>query len=409
MRNLPNFTVLEGGQKLDIEKAERHFISAYVTDTRLMGVLAVYAHWHLHATEEQAAENSAVWGDLHQFFYIDCEETGLETYYEVRTSDSEEVEDMEQTLIGGLGASRLDLGEEELRRLLCHYKAFNEARGLPLPPEASRFRFLFTPNMTPGPGQITELMKKLCPPIVSDEQLINYFLMRCFGRDHEGASWLAQSGVDVTLYDRYIRASFCRNIIDLKTTGEDGTSVYLCDSLVEEDGHYDQIISRVETKDRRITGLEHCSTRRISDGEAALMLKKSEYITVYDILLSEEELEDNLGEFSIGFHTTMSHCENGRLFMAFRPNNAHVDSREFLLSNDVRGIYFLSDCGQLILAAYRLEDIRFLERQVYRSVLAPYLLATARLEFREPVLYEFMHSDIDTFESYLEMIRLDED
>ena len=402
------FRILDGGQCLDIDRVDRHFISAYVTDTRLMGVLAVYAHWHLDSLETiDAEEQAAAWGDLHQFFYIDCEESGLETCQTIRVSDPEEVEDTEQALIGGLGASKIDLEERELRQLLTYWYQFDLDHGLPLPQPASDYRFLISEGMFPDEAQRNALMAKICPEIVSDHQLINYFLVRCFGRDHEGAAWLAEDTVPVDLYDHYRCATFCRNVIDQKRALGESSGEYLCESLVESDGSYDLIVSRVVTSDLRIVSLEHCSRLPVSDAEAAMILKKSEFVTVYDIRLTKGEIENNLGEFSIGFHATMSQCENGRLFMAFRPNNDYVDSRVFLLSNDVKGIYFLSDHGQLITAAYSLQDIKTLERTVRTSILAPYLIPSAKFEFKEPVLYEFIHSDIDYFETFLEMLGED--
>lgn len=61
-------------------------------------------------------------------------------------------------------------------------------------------------------------------------------------------------------------------------------------------------------------------------------------------------MENNIGELTINFNTIMSEQENGRLFMAFKKNNDHVNSRVFRLSNDVKGIYYLTDFGQLIVA-----------------------------------------------------------
>lgn len=403
-----SFRILDGGQSLDIEQVDRHFISAYVTDTRLMGVLAVYAHWHLDSLGTiDPGRQAAAWGDLHQFFYIDCEESGLETCQTIRVSDAREVEDAEQALIGGLGASRIDLDETELRQLISFWYDFDVRRGIPVPEPVSDYRFLVSDEMIPDARQRRALMAKICPEIVSDHQLINYFLMRCFGRDHEGAAWLAEDTVPVDLYDRYQCATFCRNVIDPVRT-DVASGVYLCESLVEADGHYDTVISRVVTKDLRVSALEYCSHMSVSETEAAMILKKSEFVTVYDIRLTPDQIESNIGEFSIGFHATMSRCENGRLFMSFRPNNDYVNERIFLLSNDVRGIYFVTDHGQLITAAYSREGIRELEQTVRRSILAPYLLPVARFEFKEPVLYEFMHSDIDYFETFLEMLGEDD-
>ena len=59
------FKVLQGGLSSDTSQLKKTFISAYVTDTRLMGVLAVYARW--------AVGDDLAMPELHQFFYIDCE------------------------------------------------------------------------------------------------------------------------------------------------------------------------------------------------------------------------------------------------------------------------------------------------------------------------------------------------
>ena len=80
--NKPVFTVIEGGLLTAYNDRKKHFVSAYVTDTRLMGVLAIYAHWRTDGADEDF--------DLHQFFYIDCEEMGLETYKSVIGSDRNE-------------------------------------------------------------------------------------------------------------------------------------------------------------------------------------------------------------------------------------------------------------------------------------------------------------------------------
>ena len=101
----------------------------------------------------------------------------------------------------------------------------------------------------------------------------------------------------------------------------------------------------------------------------------------------------------------MSSHENGRLFMAFKHNNDHVNSRIFRLSNDVKGIYFLTNYGQLIVAAYNLSDIRYLENKLKTSPLAPFLIVTAKYEFKEPVLFEFMQSDFEDFEDFLSFIK----
>lgn len=393
----PKLTVIEGGLAASIDKRTKYFISAYVTNTRLMGVLAVHAHWKIPETFENS--------DFHQFFYIDCEEMGLETYKSILNGDPSEIEMMEQALIGGLGADKIEITERQLRGLLTAYKEFNMQHELPLPENYCEYEFILEPETLLTPEESELLMKQICGKLTSDYQIINYFLMRCFGRDTVGAAYLAEGNVPLNIYHNYKQATFCKNVIDKDKTYSDGAVSYLCESLIETNNNYETVISKVIVKDLKVIGFEHCSGFAVSAAEAAMMLAKPEFVTVYEVLLSDEDMEDNIGELTVTLNTIMSVHENGRLFMAFKSNNAHVDNRIFRLSNDVKGIYFLTDFGQLIIAAYSLPGIYQLEKKLSNSPLAPFLMPTAKYEFKEPVLFEFINSDFEDFDDFLDVIK----
>ena len=395
----PKLTVIEGGLAASIDKRPKYFLSAYVTDTRLMGVLAVHACWKIPYGDELS--------DFHQFFYIDCEEMGLETYKSFLDSDPSEIEMAEQALVGGLGASKIELSERQLMGLLTEYRLFNENHKLPLPEKYEEYRFLIEPETILTPEESHILMKLICGEIRSDYQTINYFLMRCFGRDYTGAAYLSEGKFPLDLYDNYRQATFCKNVIDKDASYVDGATAYMCESLIEMNSCYETVISRVVVRDLKIVDFEHCSGFAVSSAEAAMMLSKPEFVTVYEVLLSEQDMDENIGELTITLNTVMSVHDNGRLFMAFKPSNSHVDSRIFRLSNDVRGIYFLTDYGQLIMASYSLIEIQTLERKLAACPLAPFLMATAKYEFKEPVLFEFINSDFEDFEDFLEAIKDD--
>ena len=395
----PKLTVIEGGLAASIDKRPKYFLSAYVTDTRLMGVLAVHACWKIPYGDELS--------DFHQFFYIDCEEMRLETYKSFLDSDPSEIEMAEQALVGGLGASKIEISERQLMGLLTEYRLFNENHKLPLPEKYEEYRFLIEPETILTPEESHILMKLICGEIRSDYQTINYFLMRCFGRDYTGAAYLSEGKFPLDLYDNYRQATFCKNVIDKDASYVDGATAYMCESLIEMNNCYETVISRVVVRDLKIVDFEHCSGFAVSSAEAAMMLSKPEFVTVYEVLLSEQDMDENIGELTITLNTVMSVHDNGRLFMAFKPSNSHVDSRIFRLSNDVRGIYFLTDYGQLIMAAYSLIEIQTLERKLAACPLAPFLMATAKYEFKEPVLFEFINSDFEDFEDFLEAIKDD--
>ncbi|MGN0701678.1 MAG: hypothetical protein ACI4KL_00630 [Lentihominibacter sp.] len=395
---------MQGGLSSDISQLNKTFISAYVTDTRLMGVLAVYARWAV-------GEDSSV-PELHQFFYIDCEEAGLETYRSFRGDFGPEAAMAEQSLVGGLGAGKVPLSEKELKCLLTCWMYFNRKRELPLPPGFAQYSFVFN-RRPPTSKQLAALMGKICCPITEDYQVVNYFLMRCFGRDYGAAAFLtdSHSGDDgrlqedfpLDIYDGYVKATFCRNVIDLDRRFSDGAVSYLCESLVEMEGKYDILVSKVVVRNLKVIGFEHCSGYSISSVEAAMILKKPELTNVFEINLSSEEIDDNLGEFTVGLNTVMTRHSNGRMFMAFKKTNDHVNERVFLLSNDVRGVYYLTDYGQLIVMAYNENDLRMLTSRLAASPLAPYLLYSSGYEFLEPVLFEFVNSGFEDFDDFVEM------
>ena len=191
----PKLTVIEGGIPYLIKTKQKLLVSAYVTNTRLMGVLALYAHWRISGTDEML--------DFHQFFYIDCEESGLETYTGILGSDHSEIDATEQALVGGLGAEKIEISYPQLSGILTFYRMFNEAHGLPLPKGYREYSFLLEPGTILSPDEHTDVMRLICGEITSDYQAVNYFLMRCFGQDHRAAAFLAAGDFDLDIYAGY--------------------------------------------------------------------------------------------------------------------------------------------------------------------------------------------------------------
>ena len=371
------FTLIQGGLNSSIPDSKKRFVSAYVTNTRLMGVLALYAHWAV-----------ADGGDIHQFFYIDCEEAGLETCTVFRGEWNFDMQMAEQSLVGGLGADKIPLTAKTFRWLINYWKDFNESKGLPLPPNKDAYSFIFekAPKLTHG--EEASLMQNICGEITSDFQVVNYFLMRCFGQDEGGAAYLAEDRVPLDIFSNYTKATFCKNTIDPGSRPHE----YICESLVEMGGQYETIITKIRIRKLKVARFEYCSKSPVTSTEAALMLRKTEFATVYELLMDDDEIDDNLGEFVLNMNTVMTTHPNGRLFMAFKP----------MLSNDVKGVYFLTNYGQLIACAYDRESIIALERELASSPLRSYLMMTGQYELLDPVLFEFINSDYVDFQSFID-------
>ena len=134
-----------------------------------------------------------------------------------------------------------------------------------------------------------------------------------------------------------------------------------------------------------------------------MLLNRPEFITVYEILTDPDDFDDLF--LPLTKDAMMTSHENGRLFLEFRDDNNHVDQIIFRLNEDISGLFFVSDFGQLLLAAYTLEEIRALEKVLQKSPLHSSLLPTAKYEFKEPVLYEFIQSDFEDFTDFLDSLK----
>lgn len=384
--------LIEGGL-LPKEKCERIFISAYVTDTRLMGVLGMYVHWGLKDCYEAQ--------ELHQFFYFDAEDYGLEAYQGLWGGDIHEIQLIEQSMINPLGGKKIDISQKEAAFLLKEYINFNKKRNLPMPSPVGEYKQLLDSFRPLSEEEKSLLDRKLYTGIHSEYQLIHYFLMRCFSKDREGALQLCHPDVPLDIYDDFPAATFCKNIIDEK----DGW--FLAESLIEFNNRYTLTVSRIKVEDMKVSRFRRISSFPVTAAEAGLMLSRPEFITVYEIMESPDILGEESLEFQ--FNTAVTLHDNGKLFLAFNDNNDHVDKRIFRLSEDVFGLYYITDTGQFLVASYDIKSIKALEKDLLSSSFGRYLLPIAKYEFKEPVLYDFIQSGYEYFEDFLDDIQGDED
>lgn len=414
------FTVISGGLSESAATSKKRFISSYVTDTRLMGVIGVYIHWEL--------TDNTTYTDLHQFFYFDAEEYGFDTYKSVLTGNDEEtaeslteLKDVENTLLGGLGGKQVNLSEQEARYLVQEYVALNQRMGIELPEGYDEYKFLLRPEVKLERTEEYVLMSKQCPILNSPYQVINYFLMRCFARDFGAARFLTKNYVRTNIFPEHKAATLYKNSIDPAEDAENGSNTdyystdddadfgtfrthtaYLCESLIEYDDQYFIVVTQVTLDQLRIVKFEKISSFRITPAEAAMMLTRDEYITVFDVV--EDAPVFNHNSTSLAARSMVTLHDRGALFMVFHPHNNHVNQPIFRLNEDVLGIYYVSDSGQIILAAYNNEGIRAMEADFIRSGYIKYAILVAKYQFKDPVLYDFITSEFDDFEDFVAAI-----
>lgn len=388
--------VLPGGKSENLF-AEYRFIDGQITDTRLMGVLGMHLHWEL---PYPAAEPH-----LHQYYYYDVEELGLETYRTYEGDDPVAVELACKNLFGGLGAKMKPLSEREGRYLASEFISETRRRKLPLPDEAVDLEFITKMPVLLSSEEQEELVSKICTEIHSEYQLIHYYLMRVFGMDLKGAGYLCAPGFRAGAGPQFFlteHSTFLRNTIE-EYTDETGRFSYLCESLVETESKHWIVVSELEVRQGRIASARRKSAFEISLYEASMMLSRWEYVTVYEILQDPDDFDLEFTNYTLGSMRT-EHT-NGEMFMEFKKDNSHVDQRVFNLSDDINCLYYVTDFGQMIMAAYSQETIALMEDRLHGSPLSSAVFPTARYQFQEPVLYEFAQSDFEDFEEFLKTLK----
>jgi hypothetical protein len=154
----------------------------------------------------------------------------------------------------------------------------------------------------------------------------------------------------------------------------------------------------------KVVKYEKISTFKVTTAEASMMTSRGEFVTVCDLV--EDAPEFNRSSTRLTPKSMVSNYDNGKLFMIFHPDNDHVKKQTYLLNDDVKGIYYLVDDSQLILASYSLDGIRALEADLASSRMSSYVVPVSKYEFKEPVLFEFMNSPFDDFEDFVQTIAL---
>ncbi len=391
-QDFQDFKVLKGGLSDISTPTGERFTSAWVTNTRLMGVVCLYIFWSTHSRE------------FHQYFYFDAEEYGFDRYESYRCprgSAGEDLQRIEASLTGGLGGEKVSISFPEAVCLISEFVRYNKTHKIPLPDNLGDFGFLLALKPTLNEDAVQKLFAKSCVELVNHNSLANYFLMRCIARDFVASSFLAHPGIDVDIFPDFPPGTLYVNEVKIC---KDRESVD-CRSLVEVGGKYYVIMSHIKIAGMKISGYECVSMLAITEKEAYLQLSHSEFITVYSFSGDMDDFSDSKMRL---LNTATVHEEHGgKTFMIYHPNNSHVDLPNYYLYNDLLGIYHIEESGELLIASPTLRGIRKLELNLNISRLKPMLKTNAGFEFNEPVLLQYLESDFTSFLSFIDAIKAD--
>lgn len=392
MMKKSNLKIIEGGIRPK-EECKKIFISSYITDTRLMGAMGMFVRWEVLDCREC--------DDLLQFFYFDTEEFGLESYQSIWGYDKTRMLHIEHTTIGCLGGKKIPLTEKEVCAMVKHYHNMTVANGISLPKEHYEYDFILSQDCKLTPEEEKTLINKICTPVISDQQAAHYFMMRVFGRDQRGALYLCDETFDkdnTDLFPHFKPSTMFKNTFTIQD------DYCICESLINEDEQYFICTSKLKLKNCKVLEAKAISSFAISQHEAAMILNRTEYVSVYE-MISEDILPPDAA-LELSFNTTCSFHSNGKLIMAFKENNDHVNEDVFLLNNDIYGTYFITPLGQFVLTANSLENIKKLENNLSKSSVGPFLMSIGKFAFREAITGDFIGSDFYDFMEFIDTMDL---
>jgi hypothetical protein len=125
-------------------------------------------------------------------------------------------------------------------------------------------------------------------------------------------------------------------------------------------------------------------------------------MTVYEIL---SDVDHIMELFDAQYPAAMKRDTGaGRLYLNFNDNNNHVKRRLYRLNDDIQGMIYVTEEGQISLGAYSLNLIHRLEKVVQSHACREQLLPIAKYEFKEDVFYDFVESDCGDFIHFIEYL-----
>lgn len=402
MTNSSNLRIIRGGRRSPAYQIPMKFVSCTATDTRLMGVVGIHITWKTTG----GGYNER----FEQLFYLNFEDNIIDPYFESGDSLDIRMAREKILMLSALGGNAVDLSEKEVRFLVqscCLTPAGRTKQNT-----GSGYDNLLQPAAKLRKTEYDDLMKRICTPLPTPLYYVNYYLMRAASMDLRGMAYLTGQSLCGTEmispsdmpddlppfpYASKGHITLCLNTIESQLDG----NRYLCRALTERpDSYYlSSIELSLESNTGRVRGASLISEFRISDIEAAMILRRTEYIDVFKVIDDDPRFNAIFRSFTTGF--TENIYEHGRLFIEYNNNNDHVGKAEYRLNDDVKTAYYLSDRGQLLMMAYTPEAAKEAEYHLSQQFSSFGIIFGMKFEFPDPVLYEFINSDFDDFLDFI--------
>lgn len=358
------------------------FKYAKVTNSRLMGSMGLLIIWQ--------EKNDKIY----QYFLLDSEGLGLADYISLKNPTIEESHREEERLMGGLGADRIDISEEEALFLVNYYGNKNSYYEKPLPGEVKEYIDIIE-NYEPK-LKLEDIYPKICKKITDEVEFINYMTMRFIAWDRESLRYFSGSEEISNMHITNINGTLLKNKVIPK-----GNERYISEALYEDnDGYYLCRIAFSISKEEngfKINSILVGDKEGIFDFEVFDEISKEEFVSIYSLKNKEEFIE----KFYIDNPFLLrSDMEEGTFFTRFNFDNHHVAKEVYLISNDIKAIYYQIG-NEFFVGTYSDRDKKYINKLLQCNY-SNYIEVKEEMYFEENVLYDFVESGADDFDYFLE-------
>lgn len=372
------------------------FNKSFCTNTRLMGTMMLAIEW---IDGER---------NISHIFMLDSEGLGISDFYLLEDMSEEERNIFYLQRYGGLGGVNVDLNEREACFLVKAYLDKNKRNEKPIPKEFNSDLISFYSNIDDMKMSIYDLMDKTCKDIETDEEFINYMVMRFIARDRECLMYFSDNEDVSTLHITKINGALLYNEIEKK-----GNDRFVCNCVFEDiDGYYEaKIIVNIEKRISDDDGLAYDDTKEeyklrsilivdlypIYDFEVFDIISKQEILDIYNII-EKDELDLKIMDMYPAIQKVK--FETGTLYSQYYFDNSHVDSDIYVINNDLMFLIFISE-DKLFLATYDYESRKFIDNFI-STRLKDSLVKENVFEFEQNVLYDFVESGNPDFYDFID-------
>lgn len=358
------------------------FSFAKVTNSRLMGTMGLLIGW-------QDNDDKII-----QYFLLDAEGLGIADYISLKNPTKDDAYREEERLMGGLGADRIRISEEEALFLIKHFGNKNFYYEKPLPGNIEEYIKIIEEYKTDF--KIEDIYPKICKDIKDDIEFINYMTMRFIAWDRESLKYFSDSEEIANMHITNINGTLLKNTVISK-----GKNRYISEALYEDnDGYYTSKIAFSIENDKgrfKINSIMATDKEPIFDFEVFDEISKPEFISIYNVnqvnLFLEIFYKDNP-------FTLRSEMDEGMFFTRFNFNNNHVNNEIYVINNDLKAIYYqIGD--EFFVGTYNDKDRKYINK-ILQCNYKEYLDIKEELYFEENVLYDFVESGSDDFYDFLD-------